>query len=43
MSPDDTPLHIRNNKIQKVNKYVYLGHQIRFGQENQQAEINMRY
>lgn len=38
MSHDNTPLYIGTNEIQRLEEYVYLGHQIRLGEEKQQAE-----
>ncbi|XP_050310861.1 uncharacterized protein LOC126746595 [Anthonomus grandis grandis] len=42
MSPDNIQVHIEDRIIDNVEEYVYLGHCIKLGKENQTAEINRR-
>ncbi|XP_050306283.1 uncharacterized protein LOC126743296 [Anthonomus grandis grandis] len=42
MSPDNIQVHIEDRIIDNVEEYIYLGHCIKLGKENQTAEINRR-
>lgn len=42
MSSEDINIYIQDNNIECVNEYIYLGHTIKLGKENQHAEINRR-
>lgn len=42
MSRDDLHIKIENHEFDTVEEYVYLGHSIKLGKENQTSEINRR-
>lgn len=42
MTPEVTPVNIGNVTIENVKEYVYLGHLIKLGKENQNAEVKRR-
>jgi len=42
LTPDPGDVHLKGQQIEKVNEYIYLGHTITLGKENQTAEITGR-
>lgn len=42
MTPDNLQVHIGDQTVENVEEYVYLGHCIKLGKENQTAEIKRR-
>jgi hypothetical protein len=42
LSPTQEKISINNKNIEVVNDYVYLGHKIKLGKENQTAELSRR-
>lgn len=42
MSDEDNPVVIENQTIENVSEYIYLGHTIKLGRENQIAELARR-
>lgn len=42
LTPDLGDVHLEGQKIEKVNEFIYLGHTITLGKENQTAEIIRR-
>lgn len=42
MIPDDVIISVNNDEINRTNKYIYLGHKITLGKQNQTAEISRR-
>jgi len=39
LTPDPGDVHLEGQQIEKVNEYIFLGHTITLGKENQTAEI----
>lgn len=42
ISNTEEPIHIDGTKLEKLVEYIYLGHTIKIGKENQTAEIRRR-
>jgi len=42
MIPDNAHINIDDQIVENVKEYVYLGHTIKLGKENQTAEITRR-